>query len=238
MWAAIRAASRSAGSRRGAPAQQQRGAAAAADCFGDGLDRLFVGRPGLARRRQCCGLTALAPGDVGRQNQGCDLAGRTDGRADGADRVAAQVFGLLRAVHEVRRDVARHGLDIGLQLRIQRLVPGGVIADDVDHRHLALARVVKIGQPVAQAAAQMQQRRGRLVGHARVAVGSTGGDALEQREYGAHARLVVERGDKVHFTGAGVGEADLDTGIGQGLHQGLGAVGHGDFPSRNFFYRR
>jgi hypothetical protein len=31
---------------------------------------------------------------------------------------------------------------------------------------------------------------------------------------------------KVHLAGAGVGEADLDAGIGQGLHQGLCAVHH------------
>jgi hypothetical protein len=72
----------------------------------------------------------------------------------------------------------------------------------------------------------MQQRGGRLVGHACVAVGRTGSHALEQRQYGTHPGFAIQRGDEVHLTGAGVGEADLDAGIGQGFQQGLSAVGH------------
>jgi hypothetical protein len=101
-----------------------------------------------------------------------------------------------------------------------------VVADDVDDRHLALARVVQVRKAVAEAAAEVQQRRRRLPGHPRVAVGGAGRDAFEQRQHRAHARLVVERGDEVHLAGAGVGEADLDAGVGEGLDQGLGAVRH------------
>ena len=50
----------------------------------------------------------------------------------------------------------------------------------------------------------------RPAGHARVAVGRAGGDALEQREHRAHLGHVVERGDEVHLGRAGVGEAHVD----------------------------
>ncbi|MCY1248676.1 hypothetical protein D9M72_621310 [compost metagenome] len=86
---------------------------------------------------------------------------------------------------------------------------------------------MQVGQAVAQAAAQVQQGGGRFVGQARIAVGRASGHAFEQGEHGAHARLAVEGGDEMHFAGAGVAEADLDSGIDQRLHQGLSAVGHG-----------
>jgi hypothetical protein len=103
-------------------------------------------------------------------------------------------------------------------------VAGGVVAHDVEHGHAALARVVQVGQAVAQAAAQVQQCGGGLACHARVAVGRARGHALEQRQHGAHLGFAVERGDKVHLARARVGEADVDACIDQGLHQGLCAV--------------
>ncbi|MNV83907.1 hypothetical protein D3C71_1777440 [compost metagenome] len=86
---------------------------------------------------------------------------------------------------------------------------------------------MQVGQAIAQAAPQVQQGGGRLVGHACIAIGGTRGHPFEQGEYGAHARLAVEGGDKVHFTGAGIGEANFDSGIDQRFHQSLGAIGHG-----------
>ena len=59
-------------------------------------------------------------------------------------------------------------------------VVGSVIADDIDDGGLRLARVVQIDEPVFEPRAQMQQRRGRLVLHARVAIGGSGNHALEQ----------------------------------------------------------
>ena len=50
------------------------------------------------------------------------------------------------------------------------------------------ARVVQVGEAVGEARPAMQQRRGRLAGHARVAVGGAGHHALEQSEHAAHAR--------------------------------------------------
>jgi hypothetical protein len=69
---------------------------------------------------------------------------------------------------------------------------------------------VEVGEAVAEAGAEVQQHRGGLVGHAGVAVGGTGGHALEQPEDAPHLGHVVERGDEVHLGGAGVHEAHVD----------------------------
>jgi hypothetical protein len=123
----------------------------------------------------------------------------------------------------------RHGLDVALELRVVLLVVGGVVADDVDHRRVALAGVVQVGQAVAEAGAEVQQGGGRLVGHAGVAVGGAGGHALEQGEHAAHLAHVVERGHEVHLGGAGVHEADVDAGVDERADEGVGAV-HGGGP--------
>jgi hypothetical protein len=77
---------------------------------------------------------------------------------------------------------------------------------------LPLRALCRLARPLPSPA-QVQQGRGRLVGHPRVAVGGAGGHALEQASTHAHPRLAVERGDEVHLAGAGVGEADLDAGV-------------------------
>jgi hypothetical protein len=102
-----------------------------------------------------------------------------------------------------------------------------MVADDVDDGHPALARVVQVGQPVAEAATQVQQGRCRPAGHACIAVRGAGGHALEQAQHGAHLRRAVERGDEVHLRSAGIAETDGDPGVDKCAHQGLGAVGHG-----------
>ena len=153
------------------------------------------------------------------------------GRGDGFDGIAAQGLRALRGAHP-GGDVARDGLDVGLQLCVVLDVVGGVVADDVDHGHPALARVVQVGESVAQAAAEMQQGRGRFAGHACVAIGRARGDALEEAEHGAHFRRAVERGDEMHLRGAGIAEADRDAGIHEGAHQGVGAVRHGGIPCK------
>jgi hypothetical protein len=83
---------------------------------------------------------------------------------------------------------------------------------------------VQVGQAVAQAAAQVQQRGGGLAGHARVAIGRAGGHAFEQRQHGAHLGHGVERRNEVHLGRARVGEAHGDPGIDQGAQHGLGAI--------------
>ena len=101
---------------------------------------------------------------------------------------------------------------------------GRVIADDVHDRRRGLHGVVQIGQAVGEARAEVEQRRGRLLGHARITVGSSRRHALEQREHAAHTRDPVERGDEMHFGGAGIGETNVDAAADQRTHQTFRAV--------------
>ena len=56
---------------------------------------------------------------------------------------------------------------------------GGVVADDVDDRDLALTRVVQVREAVPQSRTEVKQRRARRAGHACEAVGRPGRHALE-----------------------------------------------------------
>ena len=64
---------------------------------------------------------------------------------------------------------------------VVRAVVRRLVADDVHDRRTGPACVVQVRDPVAQAGAEVQERRGRRTGHAAVAVGRAGGDAFEQR---------------------------------------------------------
>ena len=86
--------------------------------------------------------------------------------------------------------------------------------------------VVQVGDPVAEAGTEVQQRRRRPTAHARVPVGGAGDDPLEQSEHRAHPRLAVERGDEVHLRRARVREADVDVVVDERADQRLRAV-HG-----------
>ena len=96
------------------------------------------------------------------------------------------------------RAVARHSLDIRLQLDIVLDVVRSVVADDIDHRHARFARIVQVCKAIAEAAAQVQQRRCRLAGHARITVRCAGRHAFKQAEDCLHVGT-VERRNKVHF---------------------------------------
>ena len=121
-------------------------------------------------------------------------------------------------------DAARPALGIGGQRRIQRPVIGRLVADDVDDRGRGAAGVVQIGQAVGEAGTAVQQRRGGLAGHPRVAVGGAGHHAFEQAEHAVHAGNAVERGDEMHLRRAGVGETGVDAAFQQRMHQAFGAV--------------
>ncbi len=69
---------------------------------------------------------------------------------------------------------------------------------------------MQVREAVAEAGAQVEQRRRRLVGHAPVAVGGAGDHALEQAQHAADALDAVEGGHEVHLGGAGVREAHVD----------------------------
>jgi hypothetical protein len=70
----------------------------------------------------------------------------------------------------------------------------------------------------------MQKGRGGLIRHARVAVGRTRRNALEQPEHAPHASDPVESRNEVHLRSARVGEADLHSRVGQRLDQAFRTV--------------
>jgi hypothetical protein len=99
-----------------------------------------------------------------------------------------------------------------------------VVADDIDHRRRRLVGVVDIGEPIGHAGTQMQQCRRRRPGHAGIAVGGAGDDALEKAEHAAHAVHPVERRDKMHLRGPRIGKAHIDATTDQGAHQAFRSV--------------
>ncbi len=114
--------------------------------------------------------------------------------------------------------------DVGSKRCIVLRVIGRVIADDVDERRRGAARIVKIGQTVGEAGAEVQQGAGRLLRHAAIAVGHAGDGAFEQAEHGTDTIDPVERRDEMHLRGAGIGEANLDARRHQAAHQAFRAV--------------
>ncbi len=170
-------------------------------------------------------LGAFAPRHVGGQDQRGDLPRRARRGGDGVGGVAGDVAGAYRRAHPAR-DGPRHAVDVRLQRRVVLLVVGRVVADDVDERRARPAGVVQVGEPVAEAGPEVQQRRRRLAGHAPVPVGGAGDDAFEQAEHAAHLGDRVERGDEVHLGRARVREAHVDAAVDERADQRLRSV-HG-----------
>ena len=88
----------------------------------------------------------------------------------------------------------------------------------------------RLASPLASPGPRCSSVAAGLSGHAPVAVGRAGHDALEQAQHRAHLRHAVERGDEVHLGRAGVREADVDAAGDQRADQGLRAVHHVPLP--------
>ncbi len=101
---------------------------------------------------------------------------------------------------------------------------GGVLADEVDDRHLGSAGIVEIGQAIAKAGAEMEEGRRRFPGHPRVTVGRSGDDALEKTQYAPHFRDPVKRGDQMYFGCARVREAGVNATREQRANQIFGPI--------------
>ena len=108
--------------------------------------------------------------------------------------------------------------------RVVAPVIGRMVADDVDHRRRGLVGVVDVGEPVGHARARDAARSPPVVGHPGIAVGGPGDHPLEEAEHAAHAVDPVERGDKMHLRGAGIGKAHIDAAADQRAHQAFRAV--------------
>ena len=85
-----------------------------------------------------------------------------------------------------------------------------MITDDVDHRRPGALGIVDVGAAIQEARAEVQQRHGRAAGDTGMTIGGAGGDAFKEAEHRVDAWLVIERGDEMHFGGAGISEAGGD----------------------------
>ncbi len=182
-----------------------------------------LGRRGSGRRRfdwKTLGLARLAPGGVAGQNERGDFA--RPRRRDGARRLDRNAFWAVGAPQEMAQG-AGDSVEVRGQRRVILEVMAGVVADDVDDAGAGFPRIVEVGEAIGEARPQMQQCRGRRSLHAEKAIGRAGRHALEQAEHAAHRRI-VQRLQKMHFRGAGIGETELDALADQGFDEAFGAV--------------
>ena len=105
-------------------------------------------------------------------------------------------------------------------------VPTRLIPDQVDERRSSAAGVMKVGDAVGEARAQVQQGEGRLAAHSPVSVRRPGADPLEEAQDGSDLRYAVERRHQGHLGGSGIGEADLYASLCGGSQDALGSC-HG-----------
>ncbi len=71
--------------------------------------------------------------------------------------------------------------------------------------------VVQVRGGIAEPRPEVQHHARRLPGDARVSIGGTGRDALEQREDRPHGLGAGERVHHGHLRRPGIGEADVDS---------------------------
>ena len=188
-------------------AEQERGRFTAAQRLDRELDLVLVRAEHHVRDGFGTGLGAVEPRRVGREDQRRDAA--ASGLVDRVGDIGADRLRPLRLAHPARH-VVGHADDVGRERRVERLMVGGLVADDVDDRGAGPARVVQIRQAVAETRTEVQERGRGLAGHAPVPVGRAGRDTFEQHEDRPHLRNVVEGGDEVHLRRTGIREAHVD----------------------------
>ena len=89
-------------------------------------------------------------------------------------------------------------------------VIGRMLADQVYHGHLSAAGIMQIGEAVADAGPKMQKCASWLLRHARITIGGSGDNALEQTEDAAHLRRSIQGRHQMNFRGARIGEASVN----------------------------
>ena len=134
---------------------QQHARLAATQGVGNGVDGLPAHLVTFGRGQAAGGLSGLAPGHIGRQDQGGDLprgAGRGLGRFG---RVPGQLGRIARDPYEIGQRSGQP-FDVGVERRVKALVVGRVVPDHVEHRRACAPRVVDVGQTVRQPGPQVK----------------------------------------------------------------------------------
>src|SRR5438552_19066683 len=86
-----------------------------------------------------------------------------------------------------------------------------MLANEVDDRHLRPARIVQIGDPVAEAGAKMKKSACWFPGHARITICRSRYHAFKQTEQAAHFRHSVKCSNYMYFRGARVAETGVNS---------------------------
>src|SRR5262249_40433938 len=147
---------------------------------------------------------------AGRNRVGGWTTGRGGGGGDGGGAVGGHAGRALRGAHPVRHG-PRDALDVRGERRVVLDVIGGVLTHHVDDARAGLARVMQIGEAVAEARSQVKESGRGPSRHAPVAVGRARHDPLEEPEDAANALDLVESGHEVHLRRAGIREAYIDS---------------------------
>jgi hypothetical protein len=84
---------------------------------------------------------------------------------------------------------------------------------------------MEVGEGVGESGAEVEEGGGGAAGDAGVAVGGSGADGFMKAEDAADAVDAVQRRDKLHLGGAGVHEAEVDGGGGEGFEETV-CTGH------------
>jgi hypothetical protein len=86
----------------------------------------------------------------------------------------------------------------------------GVLADEVNDRHVSPACIVQIREAVPETRAEMQECACGFFGHARIAVPGACDNAFEETEHAAYFRHSVKSGDKMNFRSARICEGGVN----------------------------
>jgi hypothetical protein len=213
---------------QGLAIKNQHGRFFAPQSLRDGAQRLRCNLRARGRRQRRGDRAAFVPGGVSGQDQRGDLPRCGVCRLHRGRGIRAYARGRGAGAYPVGR-CARQAVGVGGERRIEGPVVARLVADDIDHGRMRAARIVHIGDAVGETRPAVEQRRRRLAGHAAVAVGRAGHHGFGHAEDAAHALDLVQRGDEMHFGGAGVGKTGIHAAGEQRADEAFGAI-HGGNP--------
>src|SRR5438034_6637536 len=95
----------------------------------------------------------------------------------------------------------------------------GMLADNVDDRHLRSARIVQISKAIGETRAKMKQSTGRFAHHASITVCGSRHHTLEETEHATHFGHPVKCSNDMYFRSARVREAGLNPASDQRANQ-------------------
>ena len=104
----------------------------------------------------------------------------------------------------------RDRFDVGRKRRVIEQMLGRVLANDADDRNLRTTCVMQVRRAICETGTEMKQRACRLLRHACIAICSSRHHTFKKAKHTAHLRPLVQRGDDMHFGGAGIRETGVN----------------------------